>query len=101
MKAGLALGITVWLAATAPRAGLTQESPQSEIQRHPVHVEYVAPKDPKHQQLYELLKGRGVLEKLQQLLSPFLWPRTLTLRLEGCDGEVDAWYENATVTVCY
>ena len=42
-----------------------------------------------------------MLEKLQQLLSPFLWPRTLTLKLEGCDGEVDAWYENATVTVCY
>jgi hypothetical protein len=101
MKAGLALGITVWLAATAPQAGLAQESPQSQIQRHPVQVEYVAPKDPKHQSLYELLKGRGVLEKLQQLLSPFLWPRTLTLKLEGCDGEVDAWYENATVTVCY
>ena len=104
MKAGLALGITVWLiaaAATAPRAGLAQESPQSQPQRHPVQVEYVAPTDPKHQLLYELLKGRGVLEKLQQLLSPFLWPRTLTLKLEGCDGEVNAWYENATVTVCY
>ena len=34
MKAGLALGMTVWLiaaAATAPRAGLAQESPQSQI----------------------------------------------------------------------
>jgi hypothetical protein len=104
MKAGLALGMTVWLIATAamaPEAGLAQESPQPQFQQHLVQVEYVAPKNPKHQALYELLKERGALEKLQQLLSPFRWPRTLSLKLQGCDGEVDAWYDDATITICY
>jgi hypothetical protein len=29
------------------------------------------------------------------------WPRTLRLELKGCDGEANAWYGDAAVTVCY
>ena len=28
-------------------------------------------------------------------------PRALLLKVEGCDGESNAWYENDAVTVCY
>jgi hypothetical protein len=41
----------------------------AEAQPARVKIEYVAPKDPKHQALYELLKERRVLERLQGLYS--------------------------------
>ena len=28
-------------------------------------------------------------------------PRTLRLKVEGCDGESNAWYEDDAITVCY
>ena len=36
-----------------------------------VSVSYVAPKNPSHQQIYEGMRERRVLEKLQEVLSPF------------------------------
>jgi len=66
-----------------------------------VSVRYVPPKNPAHQQIYTDLKQRGALEKLQKLLSPIRLPRTLRVSLEGCDGEADAFYEDAAITICY
>ena len=34
------------------------------------------------------------LEKLQEFLSPFQLPRILSVKVEGCDGNPDASYEN-------
>jgi hypothetical protein len=73
----------------------------AEAQPGRVRIEYVAPKDPKHQSLYERLKERRVLERLQGLYSSFRLPADLTIRTEGCDGVVNAWYERASVTLCY
>ena len=66
-----------------------------------VKVEYVLPKNPAHQQIYERLKEDRALEKLQKFLSPFRLPRTLTVSLKGCDGEADAWYGDNAITICY
>src|SRR5262245_11734079 len=66
-----------------------------------IRIEYVAPKEAIHQPLYEVLKERRLLERLQHFFSPLRLPRPLLLKLEGCDGEVNAWYENDAVTVCY
>ena len=66
-----------------------------------IHISYAPPKNPAHQTLYELLKEYRALERLQELLSRFRLPRPLTLKLEGCDGESNAWYDDDTVTVCY
>ena len=66
-----------------------------------VKVEYVPPKNPAHQQIYERLKEDRALEKLQKFLSPFRLPRTLTVSLKGCDGEADAWYDEDEITICY
>lgn len=62
---------------------------------------YVAPKDAKFTQMYENLRELKVLERARELLSPLKLPRTLTIKLEGCDGVANAWYEEDTVTVCY
>jgi hypothetical protein len=59
------------------------------------------PKNPAHQQIYERLKERRTLEKLQEFLSPFRLPRTLKISLAGCDGEADAYYEDDAITICY
>jgi len=35
-----------------------------------IRIEYVAPSNGEHQELYELLKQRQALEKLQEIFSP-------------------------------
>ena len=66
-----------------------------------VSVTYVAPKDAAHQPIYEHLKELRFLEKLQEFLSPFQLPRILLVKVEGCDGNPDASYENDMIVVCY
>jgi len=68
-----------------------------------VDISYVQPPNPAHQQLYELLKERRVLERFRAYLSPLRLPTKLTLKADGCEGESNAWYEESdhTVTVCY
>ena len=96
MKTSLALAVasTILFSAMATTAFAA-----SKINR--VKVSYVPPKDPAHQEIYTELKQRGALEKLQKLLSPFRLPRTLRISLTGCDGEADAFYEDADITICY
>jgi hypothetical protein len=62
---------------------------------------YEPPKNPEHETIFRLLKERQILEKFKQFLSPLRLPRPLRLKLAGCDGESNAWYEDDAVTVCY
>lgn len=66
-----------------------------------ISVSYVPPKNPAHQLIYERLKERKSLEKLQEFLSPFRLPRTLKVELAGCDGDANASYEDDAITICY
>ena len=66
-----------------------------------VSISYAVPKNPAHQPIYERLKERRVLEKLQEFLGPFRLPRTLKVSLAGCDGEADAFYGKGAITICY
>jgi hypothetical protein len=70
-------------------------------QTNAIEVAYVPPKNPVHQPIYERLKEHHALERLQLLLSPFLLPSKLTVKVAGCDGETDAWYADDEITVCY
>ncbi len=62
---------------------------------------YVAPKDAKFTPMYDQLRQQRVLERMRELLSPLRLPRPLTIKLDGCDGVANAWYEDDTVTICY
>src|SRR5262249_3054874 len=64
-------------------------------------VEYVPPTNPNHEPLYQLLKDKRSLERLQEIFSPFRLPIDLTLRTIGCDGVSNAWYHRPEVSVCY
>jgi hypothetical protein len=66
-----------------------------------VRISYVPPKDPELGKIYRDLEERRTLERLQEFLSPFRLPRTLTFKLAGCDGEADAFYGDDEITVCY
>ena len=73
----------------------------ADTQSKRIAVEYALPKNPAHQSLYEMLRERRVLEKLQEIFSPFQLPIELTFKTVGCDGLSNAWYSRPTVTICY
>ncbi|MGL4974285.1 MAG: DUF4344 domain-containing metallopeptidase, partial [Bosea sp. (in: a-proteobacteria)] len=51
--------------------------------------------------LRDLLMERRVLEQMQRVLSPLRLPKPLLFRTADCDGEINAWFEVDTVTICY
>ena len=51
--------------------------------------------------LHDQMKQGRALEHLQELLSPLRLSYPLTLKVEGCDGAINAWYNDEVVTVCY
>ena len=73
----------------------------ADAQSKRIAIEYEPPKNPAHQPLYEMLKERRVLEKLQEIFSPFQLPIELTFKTVGCDGLSNAWYSRPIVTICY
>jgi hypothetical protein len=77
------------------------QTAKADAQANRIGIEYVPPKNPEHQPLYEMLKERRVLEKLQEIFSPFQLPIQLTFKTVGCDGVSNAWYSQPTVTICY
>jgi hypothetical protein len=68
---------------------------------HQVQIRYVPPVNPAHEEIYRDMRERRALEKLEEFLSPYQLPRALEIRLEGCDGEADAWYGDDVITICY
>lgn len=69
----------------------------------PIPIEYVAPTNPAHQQIYETLKSNHVLERFQELFRIFPMERPFGFKLAGCDGEANAWFDpdDRMITLCY
>jgi hypothetical protein len=64
-------------------------------------IEYVIPTNPALKPIYDILRDKKALERLRELLLPVQWPRTLRLELRDCQGESNAGYDDAAITVCY
>ncbi len=90
----LVAGVYATISASDPTSAATYKSKQ-------IRFEYVVPKNPAHQPIYERLKQARALERIQRLLSPLRLPHPLVLKVSGCDGESNAWYDGHFVTVCY
>lgn len=73
----------------------------TDSQPNRIRVEYVVPKSPEHQPIYERLKEHRALEKLQEIFGAVRLSTDLTLRTAGCDGVANAWYQRGQITVCY
>jgi hypothetical protein len=93
-SAALAIALCLLL-ITAPRVSAIQHSPEQ------IRIEYVPPKDSTHQSIFDEIKQAQVLERIQKLLSPLRLPRPLLVKVTGCNGESNAWYEDDAITVCY
>src|SRR5262245_5880065 len=94
----------LWSAFTGPLVLLVLLSGiavAADWQSKRILVDYQPPKNPAHQPLYDLVREHRVLEKLQEIFSPFQLPIDLTLRITGCDGVSNAWYARPSVTICY
>jgi len=96
MKTTLALAVACIVLVTAMAGTAFAASKTNQV-----NIRYVPSKNPTHQQIYTEMKRRGALERLQIFLSPFRLPSTLRISLEGCDGEADAFYDYASITICY
>ncbi len=66
-----------------------------------VKVSYEQPSDPKYTQMYEALKRRQVLERLQRFLVPLRLPKELTIRLAQCNAPAMPYTSGGPVTICY
>jgi hypothetical protein len=71
-----------------------------------IHVEYQTPKDPVHQNVYDVVKQHHVLETVRKIFSPWnLGDIDLNIRTTSCDGVPNAWYQRVgkvpTVSICY
>jgi len=70
-----------------------------------IRIEYVPPKNPEHQMLYEMIKEHHVLETMTKMFSPFRLPVDLMIKTMGCDGVINAWFNTdnsiPTVHICY
>jgi hypothetical protein len=89
----LTAGVCLAIGISGPASAAPYKSNQ-------IRVEYVEPKNPAHQPIYDSLKQARALERIQKLLSPLRLPRPLVLKVSGC-GESNAWYDGHFVTVCY
>ncbi|NUB13496.1 hypothetical protein GAY28_12740 [Azospirillum brasilense] len=68
-----------------------------------VRTVYAGPKTPSHEAIYRTLQDKRVLERIRERVEGIDLPRVLTIRTEGCDGEINASYEtsDATLSICY
>ncbi len=106
MKNGVALivrGIILVtaMALTACTAVKASPAKANQFKTNQIRISYVAPENPAHKPIYELLKERKSLEQLQEFLSPFRLEWTLKIVLTECDGEPDAMYSDDVITICY
>jgi hypothetical protein len=91
----------VLVAATSVILGIGVAIAAPDAQPQRIRIEYLKPDNPAHQPLFELMQQRRMLEKVQELFSPYRLPTDLTIKTVGCNGQSNAWYLNATLTLCY
>ncbi len=66
-----------------------------------VRISYESPSDEKYRQIYDALKRREVLERLQRFLVPLRLPAVLTVKLEQCGAETKPYESGSPVAICY
>jgi hypothetical protein len=67
-----------------------------------IKVEYKAPTNKTLEPIYQRLKSRAVLERLQAFLSPLRLPQPLNVVTAECGGQIELPYQpDGPVTICY
>ena len=94
LNGSLAIAISSLMLCVSEVPGWTQTAPNR------IAIEYLPPKSPQFQQLYNLVRERKALEKFQEIFSPFLLANDLPLKMTEC-GMSNAWYQRPSLTICY
>lgn len=74
---------------------------QDSVKTGQVRYEYGEPANAMQQNIHDRLQALQTLERLSEFLSPLRLPRPLTLKVQGCNGQVNAHYWRDQVLVCY
>jgi hypothetical protein len=74
---------------------------QDNIKTGQVKYEYGDPANAMQRNIHDRLRRLQILERLSEFLSPLRLPRTLTLKVQGCNGQVNAHYWRDNIVVCY
>jgi Putative metallopeptidase len=93
--------ISIWIILALILGTPVTTAKAAQYKTRQIRIEYVLPVNSEHESIYERLKQARALERIQELLSPIRLPRPLVLKVSGCEGESNAWYEKGVVTVCY
>jgi hypothetical protein len=96
-----ALTLSMLLLSAAPASAQEPTDASHDVRSDRVRHLLVPPKNPTHNFLYEHLQRLQVLERLSRFLSPFRLPREVLLKVDECKGDVNAYFEDAVITVCY
>jgi Putative metallopeptidase len=101
----LRLSAVVCAASAAPVSAqlvtTTTTTPNVALSTNQFDYEYGEPKNPAHVPLYNMLKNGRLLERLTEFLSPLRLPERIKLKLEGCDGVINAYFFKTEIKVCY
>jgi Putative metallopeptidase len=83
-------------------AGPTMAQPSPVPANPKIEIEYVRPTDGKYRPIYDRLRNRRALEGLREFLGAVRFPRTLTVKIDECNGQLRKPYKSpGPVTLCY
>ena len=103
MRLARATGFTALCVAASLQLNTTAAAAAESLPNR-IKPEYYPPKNPAHQPIFDLLKEKRALEKLQEIFSPLRLPIELKLQIGPC-GVANAWYNRSrnspAVSVCY
>ena len=89
----------VYIAVNAPSARAQELA--STATSAQVQISYETPSDARFRPIYEGLKHRQVLERLQRFLRPLRLPQVLTVKLTQCGAETKPYKSGGPVAICY
>jgi hypothetical protein len=99
--AAIAFGLSSGLLASAASAQ-DSETLKAFREKSMIKIEYKAPTEKQLEPIYQRLKTRQVLERLQAFLSPLRLPQPLNVVTAQCGGQIELPYNpDAPVTICY
>ena len=90
MRLARATGLTALCVAASLLLNTTGAAAAESLPNR-IKPEYYPPKNPAHQPIFDLLKEKRALEKLQEIFSPLRLPIELKLQIGPC-GVANAWY---------
>ncbi|MCC2098404.1 MAG: hypothetical protein KDJ29_16020 [Hyphomicrobiales bacterium] len=76
-------------------------SARADVRAERVTIEYEKTKVKDYAAVRDIVVKARVLERVQTLLSPLRLPKKLHIATGDCDGEVNAWYDEGKIRICY